>query len=462
MIGTAIAPRPKKRSPIFRALGFVSLRFAQYREKKALRPIELGNDEIAALREFASGGQIVDFSLATLRVERDGAPPVSVAQTTVAYLQSVKFVKQNSAGMLVITDRGRAAVSLAAKAPARLQAGEEGMANELVRKELLVRVARHEKWLARAMGGKQLIASFADLEDVQLDKRNLSQIKLEGCLLCGANLARSDLSGAVLQGCDLSHADLRNARLRSADLRGCDFTDARLDGADLSGAVFGHVRAETMERVRLAHARAIDLGKIEPTDEPLPPSLAARFDRARLAGADLRGADLAQASFRAAVLTGADLRDTKIGGCDFAYADLAGARMSGAQMREANFSLSSGVADFAALGRGGANIGHRPDPKMLAHIIEANRLWYQSGGAEAAPGTPSGARAVLAGMNLAEMDLAGAWLAAADLREANLSGARLADAVLIHADLRGANLAGADLVGADLRHAKMPEGSAGS
>lgn len=453
------APLPSKKPGLLsRWIGHAKLRVKERRERKALHPIQLRPDEIDVLRDFANGGVIGDFSLATHRLERHGGEPRIISASMITAFRELGFVAQNGSGLLVVTPMGRAAAVVAAKNPARLQAGDEGNAAEILRRELLMRVGRHEKWLARAMGGKQMSAKFADLEGIELERRNLSHIQLEGCILCGSNLARADFSGASLQGCDFTRADLRNARFASADLRGCDFSDARLEGAYLSGAVFGRLRAETMEGFRRAHARAVELGNIPADEEPLPDTLPVRFDRARLAGADLRGADLSQASFRGAGLNGADLRDTKLSGCDFAYADLNGVRLSGAAMREANFSLASGVADFDALAAAGANVGHRPDRLMLDRILEANRLWYETC-ARPDGGTAAGARAVLARMNMADMDLRGASLAGADLREANLAGANLSQSVLISADLRGANLAGANTEGADLRGARMPDGS---
>jgi len=95
---------------------------------------------------------------------------------------------------------------------------------------------------------------------------------------------------------------------------------------------------------------------------------------------------------------------------------------------------------------------------QLTKILAAHKEWRASGGR-------SGARADLAGANLARADLAdaylaGADLAGADLARANLARADLADAYLAGADLVGANLADADLAdaylaGADLAGANL-------
>ena len=91
----------------------------------------------------------------------------------------------------------------------------------------------------------------------------------------------------------------------------------------------------------------------------------------------------------------------------------------------------------------------------LTKILEAHKLWMDSGGKNGAP-------ANLRWTNLREADLSdanlrGADLMGADLSCANLSGANLRDADLYEADLREANLSGADLYEADLYEADLRE-----
>ena len=445
---TLAVPATPKRRGVRAFIAHISLSYRSRRETKQLHPIQLAEQDVKALDLLASGAYVADQTLSLVRLQKPGTEnSVDVSVTTVFELQKLKFIKKNLAGHLVITDLGRVAAQEAKDPKSRLRVGGSVDAAELVRRELHVRVARHEKWIAGGMNGKRLVVSFADLEEALLEKRNLRQIRLEGCILREAHLANADLSGAELQGCDFSNADLRGTRLRAADLRGCDFTGARLDGADLSGARLDTISPETLAGLRHAYARAVQLGKAEPSEDALPETLTARFDGARLAGCDFRGADLAQASFRHANLTGADLRDAKLAAVDFAFADLAGARLVGARLREADLALAAGVGDHAAAAAAGANIGHRPEPARLADIIERNRVWFDANGAG------QGARATLGGMNLSDMDLRGAALAGADLRNANLSGADFRGANLVCADLRGANMLRTLLDGADLRSA---------
>jgi uncharacterized protein YjbI with pentapeptide repeats len=87
----------------------------------------------------------------------------------------------------------------------------------------------------------------------------------------------------------------------------------------------------------------------------------------------------------------------------------------------------------------------------LPHILEEHRKWRLGDG---------GARANLAGANLADAnlaraDLAGANLARAYLADADLAGVNLADANLADATLAGANLADANLARADLAGANL-------
>jgi uncharacterized protein YjbI with pentapeptide repeats len=108
----------------------------------------------------------------------------------------------------------------------------------------------------------------ADLVDARLDGAVLSDARLDGALL-----SRASLAGAVLQRASFVGADLRHANLRRADLTGAVLTRADLTSARLQGAV-------------------------------------------------LRDAQLANASFVSADLRRADMTTESLEGADFAQADL--------------------------------------------------------------------------------------------------------------------------------------------
>lgn len=70
-----------------------------------------------------------------------------------------------------------------------------------------------------------------DLQQVNLDHRNLSESDFYEANLSKASLENSNLTEATLRRANLSHANLASANLRDADL-----VEANLDGADLHGA----------------------------------------------------------------------------------------------------------------------------------------------------------------------------------------------------------------------------------
>jgi hypothetical protein len=96
-------------------------------------------------------------------------------------------------------------------------------------------------------------------------------------------------------------------------------------------------------------------------------------------------------------------------------------------------------------------------PEKLAEILDNHGKWTRGevGGARAYLAGANLARAYLAGANLARANLAGAYLAGACLARAYLAGANLARAYLAGANLAGANLAGANLAGAYLAGAYL-------
>lgn len=139
-----------------------------------------------------------------------------------------------------------------------------------------------------------------------------------------------------------------------------------------------------------------------------------RGSTARLAGSDLRGADL-----RRAELTGVDLR-----GADLRWAALREVRLVG--------------ADLGPLPPAGRDDAERPvvlsGTDLTGAVLHGARLF----------------RADLSGADLTGADLRGVDLTGADLTGARMSGVRLGAARLRYADLRGAVLDRAELTCADL------------
>lgn len=135
-----------------------------------------------------------------------------------------------------------------------------------------------------------------DFKRVNFEGSNLSGSNLTGCRMAEAMLVRVDLSDCKLMGADLTGADLRSATLRKADLSGADLTGARLQRSDL--------RSSDLSQAILADANLED----------------ANLSRARLSITDLRGANLSRAVLKEANLRGALFRG----------ANLVGAEMDGA------------------------------------------------------------------------------------------------------------------------------------
>jgi hypothetical protein len=102
---------------------------------------------------------------------------------------------------------------------------------------------RATKWLKNLkvieVNGKTIWE--AELEGIDLRKRNLtgaqlSHANLTNANLAGAKLVRAELYKANLSGANLSGVNLRGANLKDANLKGADLSHASLRGAILSGA----------------------------------------------------------------------------------------------------------------------------------------------------------------------------------------------------------------------------------
>ncbi|MCP2728557.1 pentapeptide repeat-containing protein [Symplocastrum sp. BBK-W-15] len=137
------------------------------------------------------------------------------------------------------------------------------------------------------------------------------------------------------------------------------------------------------------------------------------FQNADLAGARLAGADLREANLIGAILSKADLRHAKLDGAKLVIADLSGADLSYGSLRKAKLV--------------GANL-------QAARLIGADLSW-----------------AKLANANLGNAELVGA----------NLTGVNLTGADLTGADLTGANLDKVDLSEVDLSGVRMSDGRIG-
>lgn len=226
--------------------------------------------------------------------------------------------------------------------------------------------------------GPAAACAGADLDGAKLTKKNLT-----GATLTRASLVGARLQGARLRGAKLARANLTRANLTGADLRGADLSRARLRGAILRKARMGRLGTSTGSGARITAA-------------PCGRNL---LCTGRMAGVDLRGADLTGAIIVSADLSGADLRKARAFQVILTAVDLSGAKLDGVD---------------------------------------------------------------LTGSYLAEINLQGASLAGADLSKVRLeSGVNLQGVSLVGVKLDGAvisegvNLNGADLRGVDLSSATI-------
>jgi|GEM_PF-3309919 len=125
---------------------------------------------------------------------------------------------------------------------------------------------------------RTMLSTTSDLNGIDLDGEQLTDLYLPGRALVAAQLCGTDLSGSKLPFADLRYAQLTNADLRNADLRGSTLVGADLTGAKLQGALLddADLSEATLDSVDLSRASLID----------------ARAQRTRFGTADLTGANL--------------------------------------------------------------------------------------------------------------------------------------------------------------------------
>ncbi|MDP7603058.1 MAG: pentapeptide repeat-containing protein [Alphaproteobacteria bacterium] len=117
--------------------------------------------------------------------------------------------------------------------------------------------------------------------------------------------------------------------------------------------------------------------------------------------------------------------------------------------RDSSAEWEAAVAEEDKSRAAAAAVDETPDPgEILSGAVEEHVKWLRSGGGE-------GAKAALAGQDLAGAECPEANLTNANLRGIDLSGANLRGSIMQGADLRGANLSGTDLSEGDLVSAKL-------
>ncbi|MDD2867661.1 pentapeptide repeat-containing protein [Neomegalonema sp.] len=270
--------------------------------------------------------------------------------------------------------------------------------------------------------------SGAILRGAVLAQTQALSVSFRGADLRGADLAYARLTGADLSGADLRGASLVFADLRGADLKGADLTGAFAPGAQFFGARLAGARLDLrdpenpmielagafsdcatllpeglgrglipLERLCGAEERIADLSGLETLDDS-PESLllledldlrGANFSgaglvgriEARIAGADLGGADFSQA--RVYLFWGAKPRGrAKLAGAVFREAELVlnlpGADLSGADFTGAHVAGLKKGYDLTGAEFSGATLDFAlpgyTDPADLAAVLEKSDL----------------------------------------------------------------------------------------
>jgi len=133
-------------------------------------------------------------------------------------------------------------------------------------KELDEIIKLHEKWVVGNCNGKRADLSNVDLSGKDLSNANLRYANLNGTDLSDANLSYvylkgANLSNANLSDADLSDANLINANLRSVNLSGANFRGADLSDADLENSILYGVNLSdaTLNWVNWHEAKGIDV-----------------------------------------------------------------------------------------------------------------------------------------------------------------------------------------------------------
>jgi uncharacterized protein YjbI with pentapeptide repeats len=161
----------------------------------------------------------------------------------------------------------------------------------------------------------------ADLRDADLSGANLTKARLGAADLSNANLSGATFANAVLDGAKMSKAQLGGANLQSASLLGANLTEADLSGASMLNTM---LRGASMEKASLSRASPINASFSGAVLS------GANFSQAIMSGV-IKPAGAKEDQFVTARLYGAFLNDTNWEG---AY--VVGARFTGADMRGAN------------------------------------------------------------------------------------------------------------------------------
>lgn len=200
---------------------------------------------------------------------------------------------------------------------------------------------------ARALNCPGCDLGGIDLKRQNLRNANLAGANLAGANFHGANLDGANLSGANLEGANFNKATLLRANLSRVQATSAYFFSARLDGARFDGATLTDAKMSEATLLSASLSGVVATGSLDLIDARLAnANLAgaeirnswlrgAQLNRANLSGARLITVDLAQSSLAAANLSGARIWGTDLYGADLRDANLAGADVNGCRLTAA-------------------------------------------------------------------------------------------------------------------------------
>lgn len=138
---------------------------------------------------------------------------------------------------------------------------------------------------------------------------SLLGLRLQGVRFVEFNFSNTDFTGAVLRHCEFIRCEFHEARLAATDLRHCEFVFCDMRDAVLEDSVMWSIFVE-----------------------------GTNFTGARMGGADLSNASIANGIFNSADLRKASLANVSAPGARFAEADLRGASFARGDFRNATFA----------------------------------------------------------------------------------------------------------------------------
>jgi uncharacterized protein YjbI with pentapeptide repeats len=291
-----------------------------------------------------------------------------------------------------------------------------------------------ENWAQRVEAWARRVGRNADADPLQLLGLTLWSVATD--LM---EIDPADLSGVSLSALPPEHADRAAARARyRAEWCARSGLDAGLCGdAESAGSerARGRARAAWCAEADIPAGRACDdhFARLDAAFEAewsgYRAAILAQIDKPSLAGRDLRGADLSNASLLGFDFRGADLRGADLSGAQMEEADLSGAQMEGAFF----FRAQMEGADLSFSQMEGADLS-------FSQMEGANLSRARMEGAD------------LRGAQMEGADLTSAQMERADWRLARIMGSEGAE-MRVDADLRGVDAAGAALRFVDLTEA---------